>query len=58
MAEARRIGAGLQPPGYSRCSSMLATPRQARMAAQTVRRELLMPGGVATTLVALDLREY
>jgi alpha,alpha-trehalase len=30
----------------------VATPRQARMEAQTVRRELLMPGGLATTLVA------
>src|SRR5271154_1760636 len=30
----------------------VATSRQAQMVAQTVRRELLMPGGVATTLVA------
>ena len=30
----------------------IATARQAEKAAQTVRRELLMPGGVATTLVA------
>jgi alpha,alpha-trehalase len=30
----------------------VATSRQAQIVAQTVRRELLMPGGVATTLVA------
>jgi len=30
----------------------VATSREAQMVAQTVRRELLMPGGVATTLVA------
>jgi alpha,alpha-trehalase len=30
----------------------VATSRQAKIAAQTVRREMLMPGGVATTLLA------
>jgi alpha,alpha-trehalase len=30
----------------------IATPRQAEIVGQTVQRELLMPGGLATTLLA------